>query len=315
VARTAIVIFLIFGALMPTARSPARSPSRVRNGLIVYTASDSQGRAQVFTVSPDGTGAIGARQLTSSAGQCQYPAWSSDGRRIAFSSSRTGNPELWTMHADGSHQRQLTRSPMVGGFVPSWSPDGRHIAFSAMSGNPAHPEIWTVDADGRNPRQLTVTSTPIGSNAPSWSPDGRRIAFASDRSGVPEVYTMRPDGTGVRQLTQPTAPLYPSANVPVWSPDGAHLLFWSGVEALFGQVWIMGADGSKRRALTSCVPPTNCDDPAWSPDGRFVLFDRTPLVGLAAGTWVMDADGSREHLLLPFPYGAGRRPWQPVSNR
>src|SRR5205823_131927 len=136
---------------------------------------------------------------------------SSDGRRIAFASSRTGNSALWVMRADGSHQRRLTGPPINGGLVPSWSPDDRHIAFSVTTG-PAHSEIWRVDADGRNLRQLTVTLTPFGSNAPSWSPDGRRIAFASDRGGVPEVYTMRPDGTGVRQLTQPTAPVYPSAN-------------------------------------------------------------------------------------------------------
>jgi Tol biopolymer transport system component len=312
VPRIPIVIFLTLGVLIPVVHSTAGSPARVTNGLIVYTGNDSKGRQQIFTVTPVG---IGARQLTSGPGQNQYPAWSSDGRQIAFTSSRTGNYELWVMDADGSRQRQVTHPPIEGGSVPSWSPDNRHIVFSAMSGSPPHPEIWTVDADGRNPRQLTVTHTPGGSNAPSWSPDGRRIAFASDRSGVPEVYTMGLDRTGVRQLTQPATPLYPAANVPVWSPDGARIAFWSGFEALFGQVWIMGADGSNRRALTSCLPPTNCDDPAWSPDGRFVLFDRTPLLGLAAGTWVMNADGSRQRLLLPFPYGAGRRPWQPVPNR
>ena len=306
-----MVILLALGALMSGAHSTAGSPARVKNGLIVYSAHDSHGRPQIFIVRPDG---IGARQLTSSPGQNQYPAWSSDGRRIAFTSSRTGNYELWVMDADGSRQRPLTHPPMEGGSVPSWSPDDRHIVFSAMSGSPPRPEIWTVDADGRKPRQLTVTHTPSGSNAPSWSPDGSRIAFASDRSGVPQVYAMRPDGTGVRQLTQPTAPLYPAANVPVWSPSGDRIAFWSGFEALFGQVWSMAADGSKRRALTTCLPPSNCDDPAWSPDGRFVLFDRTPLLGVAASTWVMAADGSHQ-LLLPFPYGAGRRPWQPVPNR
>jgi Tol biopolymer transport system component len=120
----------------------------VNNGLIVYTAGDSERIQQIFTVSPNATG---ARQLTSSAGQTQYPAWSSDGRRIAFTSSRTGNPELWVMHADGTHQRRLTSPPIMGGFVPSWSPDDRHIVFSAMAGNPARPEIWTVDAGDRRP--------------------------------------------------------------------------------------------------------------------------------------------------------------------
>jgi len=182
-----------------------------------------------------------------------------------------------------------------------------------MVGVVAHPEIWKIDVDGTNVTQLTSTTTPGGSNAPSWSPDGATIAFASDRSGgLPEVYTMRPDGSGVRQLTQPTPPMYPAANVPVWSPDGARLAFWSGFEALFGQVWVMGADGSRRRALTQCRPPSNCDNPAWSPDGRLLLYETNQGEGQGAATWVMDVDGSRPHRLLPFPYGAGRQPWQPL---
>jgi TolB protein len=308
VARAAIVTVLLFAVVVQPSPT-AGSSSAVGNGFIAYTGHESQGRQQVFVIRPDGTG---DRQLTSSAGENFFPAWSSDGRRIAFTSTRNGTPALWVMDADGSHQTGLTGPPIAGGFVPSWSPDDRHIVFSAMAGNPAHPEIWTIDADGRNPKQVTATSTPGGSNAPSWSPDGTRIAFASDRSGAPEVYAMHPNGTGVRQLTQPTPPLYPAANVPVWSPDGARLAFWSGFEALFGQIWVMSSDGNRRRALTRCPPPTNCDNPAWSPDGRFLLFETNQGAGQGAATWVMDADGAHARRLLAFPYGAGRRPWQPV---
>ena len=304
----AIVALVLCAALVPADHAVA-SRRPVGNGLIVYVGAVGLGSQQIFTVSPAGRG---RRQLTTSAGENLFPAWSSDGSRIAFTSTRTGTPELWVMDGHGRHHVQLTHAPMVGGFVPSWSPDDRHIVFSAMSGSPAHPEIWTVDADGRSLRQLTTTVTIGGSNAPSWSPDGASIAFASDRTGLPEVYAMRPDGTGVRRLTQPTPPLYPAANVPVWSPDGARLAFWSGLEALFGQVWLMGAGGSGRHALTSCRPPANCDNPAWSPDGRFLLYETNQGEGQGAATWVMDADGSRQRRLLPFPYGAGRRPWQPV---
>src|SRR5438445_150835 len=159
-----------------------------------------------------------------------------------------------------------------------------------------------------------MPATHSAAGSPARVRNGLIVYTGNDSQGRQQIFIVSPDGIGARQLTQPTAPLYPSANVPVWSPDGNRIAFWSGFEAFFGQVWIMRADGSGRRALTSCPPPTNCDVPAWSPDGRFVLFDGTPLLGLAAGTWVMDADGKHQRLLLPFPYGAGRRPWQPVPN-
>jgi len=307
------VCVAVSAILLPAPRVPARAATggRARNGLIVYAGYDASGVSQVFTIRPDGRMPT---QLTFSSGDNYYPAWSADGKRIAFTSTRSGTPELWVMDGLGRAQKRITAPSPGGGFVPSWSPDGKHIAFSAITMDvlgPAHPhpEIWVVDADGADPRQLTHT-LPGSSNAPSWSPDGSRIAFASDRGGVPEVYSMRPDGTDVRQLTGPTPPIYPSGNVPVWSPDGSRLAFWSGIEAFFGQVWVMAPDGTARRPLTDCAPPTNCDNPAWSPDGHLIMFetDRSGPVE----TWVMNADGTDQHRLLPFPYGAGRRPWQPV---
>jgi len=316
-AVACLAAVVLVAGLVSSAR--ASSSSRARNGLIVYADTPNQRNSQIFTIGPSG----GARtQLTFSAGGNYYPAWSADGRRIAFTSTRTGTPQLWVIDANGGRQVQVTHLSSGGGFVPSWSPDGRRIAFSAVSADvpvgpvigtllaPAlHTEIWVVDANGAKPTQLTHTA--VGSsNAPSWSPDGTRIAFASDRTGVPEVYTMKTNGTDVRRLTLPTPPIYPSGNVPVWSPNGSRLAFWSGIETLFGQVWVMAPNGSGRRPLTNCPPPKNCDNPAWSPDGRFLLFD-TNRSG-PTETWVMNADGSHQHRLLPFPYGAGRQPWQPL---
>jgi len=309
--------------LIPAADASAQLPP-LDSGLIVYVGHDNRGIPQIFTIAPDGSR---NNQLTFSSGGNLYPAWSPDGTRIAFTSMRTGTPQLWTMSADGTNQVAVTElRPPGGGFVPSWGPGGSRIVFSASASDPitppiipqgigspvvlSHLDLWVIDAGGTNLTRLTVT-VPGDSNAPSWSPEESRIAFASNRSGVPEVYSMRPDGTDVRQLTWPTPPIFPSSNVPVWSPDGSRLAFWSGIEAFFGQVWVMNADGTNRHVLTNCPPPTNCDNPAWSPDGRFLLFE-TNRSHSAVETWVMNADGTDQHLLLPFPYGAGRQPWQPV---
>ena len=274
--------------------------SSVSNGRIVFVGPDANG---VFTITPDGSAGT---QLTQAAGGHQFPAWSRDGTKIAFTSRRTGTEELWSMGADGSNQTRLTAPPNDGDIVPSWSPDGTEIAFASV--RTGHPEIWVMNADGGNQRQLTATSA--HSNAPSWSPNGSKIAFASNRSGLTEVYTMNPDGSGVQQLTTPYGSSFPDSNVPVWSPDGSRLAFWSGIEANYGQVWLMNADGSNRHVLTNCVPPANCDDPAWSPDGVWIIFD-TNRSG-PGETWIMNADGTNQRGLLPFTYGAGRLPWQPV---
>lgn len=281
-------------------------PKSTTAGLIVYVGPDANGQGQVFTIAPDGSN---KKQLTQMGGS-GYPAWSRDGSQIAFTSAGRGTPEIWAMDRDGANQRQLTAGPIPGNFVPTWSPDGARIAFSSV--RTGHPEIWVMNSDGSNQQQLTATSTPGGSNAPFWYPDGSRIAFASDRSGTTQILTMSPDGSDVRQLTTPNGASFPDSNVPVVSPDGRSIAFWSGIEMQFGQVWVMDIDGSNRRVLSDCPPPTNCDNPAWSPDGREILFE-TNRSGTRVETWVMNADGSDQRLLFAFPYGAGRLPWS--SNR
>jgi tol-pal system beta propeller repeat protein TolB len=286
----------ILGAFGAQRQAPAAM------GLIAYVARDGSGQPQVFTVAPDGSR---TKQLTRTAGEKAFPAWSQDRRKLAFTWVSEAGPQLWAMNSDGSGQRQLTFPPGSGNMVPTWSPDGTHIAFTSV--RTGHPEIWMVDTAGGGQRQLTSTPTPGGSNAPSWSPDGSRIAFASDREGRTEVYTVKPDGSEMRRLTEPLGPAFWDSNVPVWSPDGRRIAFWSGIETQYGQVWVMDADGRNRRPLPACEPPHNCDNPAWSPDGSQILFE-TNQAG-PVETWVMGADGSNPHRLLGFPYGAGRLPW------
>lgn len=288
--------------------------ARKLEGLIVCAEAGPhrpRGPSGLFSIQADGSG---KKRLTESHGRDAFPAWSRDGKKIAFASNRAGKFEIWVMDADGGGQKQLTHAPedAVGrarwvNAVPSWSPDGREIAFgSARSGTM---EIWAMGADGDSPLQLTHAPTGKSSNAPNWSPDGRKIAFASDRSGTVQIYTMDPDGGNVVQLTQSIAPDFPDANVPVWSPDSRQIAFWSGVEHRTGQVWVMNTDGSDRRQLTKARG--NSDNPAWSPDGSRIIFE-TGRSGIDVETWIMNADGSNERRLFNFPYGAGRLPWRTV---
>src|SRR2546422_3546052 len=105
-----------------------------------------------------------------------YPAWSPDGTRIAFWSTRDGEWEVWAMNADGTGVTRLTNSPGLLYSVPIvWSPDGKKLAFQTGYGD----EIYVLNADGSS--LVDVTNNPASDGGPVWSPDGSKIDRKSTR--------------------------------------------------------------------------------------------------------------------------------------
>ena len=143
------------------------------------------------------------------------PAWSRDGLRIAFQSSRTGTLELYVIKADGTGLDQLTDGAGFQGY-PTWSPDDR-IAFTC-TGDAGRRNLCSISADGTGFRRLTNADGDDGE--PAFSPDGTRIAFATNRFGAPKTLAiLNADGT-VTNLGGRTG------NAPAWSPDGRQLAFF-----------------------------------------------------------------------------------------
>jgi Tol biopolymer transport system component len=167
------------------------------------------------------------------------PTWSPDGSRIAFTSTRDGNYEIYTMRSDGTgFPTRLTNNPDPD-TSPDWSPTGTKIAFTSLRFPPLEGasgfDIYTMNTDGTGLKQLTSRPKPQCrcqlNDWPSWSPDGTKIAFSSDRSGIEtnnfEIYTMNSaDGSGLERLT-----FNQNLDIePTWSPDGRKIVFVSNRE-------------------------------------------------------------------------------------
>ena len=240
-----------------------------------------------------------ATRLTSHDAFDSAPDWSPDGRRIAFSSLRDGNTEIYVMNALGSGVTRLTYKDDFDSF-PAWSPDGRRIAFhSYRDGNW---DIYVMNADGSGVTRLTYSRAADG--YPAWSPDGRRIAFGAGRDGKWEIYVM--DASGVIRLTYNDA----HDGGPAWSPDGRRIAFVSERDGN-DEIYVMNADGTGVTRLTY----KDADDsfPAWSPDGRRIAFQSK-----REGRWdiyVMNADGSGQTRLTYNDVDDFSPAWSPDGRR
>lgn len=191
--------------------------------------------------------------------------------KIAFTSDRDGNMEIYVMDADGSNQTNLTRNRRKDS-DPSWSPDGEKIAF--VSDRDGEKGICVMNADGTN--QINLTGGTHYDWKPAWSPDGKRIAFASDRDLSEfnfDIFVMDTDGGNLTNLTN--NPSWDSN--PSWSPDGTQIVFTSNRETRW-EIYIMNADGSNVKKLLDSSAYDS--EPEWSPDGKKIVFysrrDNTP---------------------------------------
>jgi Tol biopolymer transport system component len=153
-------------------------------------------------------------------GSNSSPAWSPDGTKIVFSSSRNGDNDLYIMDREGTNQQQIT--DLDGNeLVPDWSPDGESIAF--LSTYEGAEGIYVVDVSSRTISQLTHNLVDF---SPRWSSNGKKIVFTShlDTTATYEpsqIYVMNEDGSQVQQLTNDK---YRNIS-PFWCPDDSCVVY------------------------------------------------------------------------------------------
>ena len=246
-------------------------PSLSPDGTWLAYSGEASGNRDIYLKSVGGQNPI---NLTAdSPDDDDQPAFSADGERIAFRSSRDGGG-IFVMGRTGEAVRRVTRM----GFKPSWSPDGRYLVFATenVEANPQNSqglsELWVVPVDGGEPRQLKVVDGVL----PSWSPGGHRIAYTRRLGRVvgANVWTIPAEGGESIAATSDAATDWN----PAWSPDGRYLYFASDRGGSMN-LWRVPIDEESGEPLGDpepiTTPATALAHISVSADGRRIAYSST----------------------------------------
>jgi len=211
---------------------------------------------EIYTMNADGTNVV---RLTNTPGASASPSWSKNGSQLVFSSNRDlfdpatatvniSQFEVYVMNADGSGVVRLTNNDQFDG-SPVFSPDGRQIAFTSQRDHPgtSRLDLYLMDSDGANVTRLTSQNATV--STPSWDPHGRNLAFSISGSATESgIFTLDPNNLGLTRLTFGTSGV---DDAPSYSADGSQLVFASLRESTNSQLFVMNADGSNAKRITT----------------------------------------------------------------
>ncbi len=291
---TIIVALVSFSLLISACASSApqsaavpTAPSVPKIAFSAWKADTAIPNNEIFSMNLDGTGLV---DLTNNDASDTYPAYSPDGKQIAFCSDRAGKSELYIMNEDGTNQHRITdQIPDCGNpswSVPVWSPDDKWIGIpstASQAANNQKMDIFLLKSDESKMYNLTNNAASEGSF--SWSPDSQQIAFASNRDGNYEIYTVGIDGRNLTRLTNNST----TDSLPAWSPDGQRIAYTSNWQGAL-EIYVMNTDGSNQVRLTSDISAST--NPVWSPDGKTIFYTTNKDGNVEI--YRMSADGSNQ---------------------
>ncbi|MEE8432359.1 MAG: Tol-Pal system beta propeller repeat protein TolB [Candidatus Desulfatibia sp.] len=262
------------------------------NSEIAFISTGS-GNKEVYISDFDG---YNPRQVTDTKSITISPAWSSDGKWLAYTSYINGNPDLYIKNLKEKRGAVVAKKGI--NTTPSWVPGKFELAATlSFSGDP---EIYLLTGTGKIIKRLTYT---WGIDvSPTWSPDGKKMAFVSKRSGTPQIYIKNIESGRTERLTF----IGHYNTQPSWSPQGDKIAY-SSIDKGRGNIWVIGIDGNDPIQLTS--DEGNSESPTWSPDGSLIAFSSTREG--PSKIYVMTAYGTDHRRLLTLPGKQTEPKWSP----
>jgi TolB protein len=260
----------------------------------IAVVSNGSGNKEIYICDFDGQN---VRQFTHHKTITLFPAWSSDGKWMAYTSYARGRPDIYIKNRNNNQGFIIANKGI--NITPEWVPGQFRLAATlSFEGDQ---DIYLLTGRGEKIRKLT--SQWGIDTSPAWSPDGSKMAFVSNRSGTPQIHILHMDSGRVDRLT-----FHGNYNTqPSWSPRGDKIAYSSREENGRFNIFVAGLDGSGSVRLTHGSGDN--ESPTWSPDGSMIAFSTTREG--PSRIYVMTGYGTDQRRLLSMPGQQTDPKWSP----
>ena len=226
---------------------------------IAYVVSEGSGEHKKVSLRVADADGYNDHSILSSSEPIMSPAWSPDGRKLAYVSFEDGRPAIWIQEVFTGKRERITQFKGING-APAFSPDGRYLAMTlSKDGNP---DIYVMELRSRKLRRL-VSHWAIDTE-PAWSPDGQKIIFTSDRGGAPQIYQVSVLGGKAKRLTFEN-PYNARAS---FSPDGKSITLITRINGQY-RIGVMDVQSG---SLTPVTDGRLDESPSFSPNGSMIIY-------------------------------------------